>query len=44
VEKPMTGNRDQAEKLVKTAGKAGRKLLVGFIERFIQALASERNA
>ena len=34
VEKPMTGNRDQAEKLVKTAGKAGRKLLVGFIERF----------
>src|SRR3989449_8462242 len=34
VEKPMTGNRDQAEKLVKAAGKAGRKLLVGFIERF----------
>jgi UDP-N-acetylglucosamine 3-dehydrogenase len=34
VEKPMTGNRGQAEKLVKAAGKAGRKLLVGFIERF----------
>jgi UDP-N-acetylglucosamine 3-dehydrogenase len=34
VEKPMTGDKDRAEKLVKAAGKAGRKLLVGFIERF----------
>ncbi len=34
VEKPMTGDKDRAEKLVRAAGKAGRKLLVGFIERF----------
>src|SRR5207245_11162587 len=34
VEKPQNGNRDQAEELVKAAGKAGRELLVGFIERF----------
>jgi UDP-N-acetylglucosamine 3-dehydrogenase len=34
VEKPMTGDKDHAEKLVRAAGKAGRKLLVGFIERF----------
>jgi UDP-N-acetylglucosamine 3-dehydrogenase len=34
VEKPMTGDKDRAAKLVRAAGKAGRKLLVGFIERF----------
>lgn len=34
VEKPMTGRQDSAEKLVRTAEKMGRKLLVGFIERF----------
>jgi len=34
VEKPMTGDKDRAEKLVRAAGKAGKKLLVGFIERF----------
>lgn len=34
VEKPMTGEERGAEKLVKTARKAGLKLLVGFIERF----------
>ncbi len=34
VEKPMTGEDWAAEKLVKLAGKAGVKLLVGFIERF----------
>jgi UDP-N-acetylglucosamine 3-dehydrogenase len=30
----MTGRQDNAEKLVRTAEKRGRKLLVGFIERF----------
>src|SRR5207302_9750735 len=34
VEKPMTGEERSAEKLVKSARKAGVKLLVGFIERF----------
>ena len=34
VEKPMTGEEASAERLVKTAGRAGLKLLVGFIERF----------
>jgi UDP-N-acetylglucosamine 3-dehydrogenase len=34
VEKPMTGEERAAEKLVKSAKKAGVKLLVGFIERF----------
>ena len=34
VEKPMTGEERSAEKLVKTAQRAGVKLLVGFIERF----------
>jgi UDP-N-acetylglucosamine 3-dehydrogenase len=34
VEKPMTGNQEQARKLVATASKSGLKLMVGFIERF----------
>ncbi len=34
VEKPMTGNAADAEKLVQISKKTGRKLLVGFIERF----------
>lgn len=34
VEKPMTGEERAAEKLLKSAKKAGVKLLVGFIERF----------
>jgi UDP-N-acetylglucosamine 3-dehydrogenase len=34
VEKPMTGNQEQARKLVTTASKNGLKLMVGFIERF----------
>jgi len=34
VEKPMTGEERAAEKLAKSARKAGVKLLVGFIERF----------
>ena len=34
VEKPMTGEEQAAEKLLKAATKAGVKLLVGFIERF----------
>src|SRR5213083_2793286 len=34
VEKPMTGDERSAERLVKSARKAGVKLLVGFIERF----------
>ena len=34
VEKPMTGEEQSAEKLVKAAKTAGVKLLVGFIERF----------
>jgi len=34
IEKPMTGEDRAAEKLVNSAGKAGVKLLVGFIERF----------
>src|SRR5438132_5449524 len=34
VEKPMTGEERSAEKLAKSARKAGVKLLVGFIERF----------
>lgn len=34
VEKPMTGEERSAEKLVRSAKKAGVKLLVGFIERF----------
>jgi UDP-N-acetylglucosamine 3-dehydrogenase len=34
VEKPMTGEQRSAEKLVRSAKKAGVKLLVGFIERF----------
>ncbi len=34
VEKPMTGEEESAAKLVRTARKAGLKLLVGFIERF----------
>lgn len=34
VEKPMTGEARSAERLVKSARKAGVKLLVGFIERF----------
>ena len=34
VEKPMTGEERSAAKLVNSAGKAGVKLLVGFIERF----------
>ena len=34
VEKPMTGNLEQAQKLSSTATKSGLKLLVGFIERF----------
>lgn len=34
VEKPMTGEERAAEKLVRSAEKAGLKLLVGFIERF----------
>ena len=34
VEKPMTGNEEQAQKLLSTATKAGLKLMVGFIERF----------
>ncbi len=34
VEKPMTGNQTQAEKLTAKASGAGLKLMVGFIERF----------
>jgi len=34
VEKPMTGEERAADRLVKSAKKAGVKLLVGFIERF----------
>jgi UDP-N-acetylglucosamine 3-dehydrogenase len=34
VEKPMTGEERAAERLVRSARKAGVKLLVGFIERF----------
>ncbi len=34
IEKPMTGDREAADKLVKAAGKEGLRLLVGFIERF----------
>jgi len=34
VEKPMTGEERSAERLVKSAKRAGVKLLVGFIERF----------
>ena len=34
VEKPMTGDSTGAERLVSTSTKMGRKLLVGFIERF----------
>jgi UDP-N-acetylglucosamine 3-dehydrogenase len=34
VEKPMTGEERAADRLVKSARKAGVKLLVGFIERF----------
>ncbi len=34
VEKPMTGDLKTAEKLVKSAMRLGRKLVVGFIERF----------
>lgn len=34
VEKPMTGERESADKLVQAARKMGLKLLVGFIERF----------
>src|SRR2546427_3912137 len=34
VEKPMTGEERAADRLVKSAGKANVKLLVGFIERF----------
>src|SRR5256884_8086280 len=34
VEKPRTGDERSAERLVKSARKAGVKLLVGFIERF----------
>ncbi len=34
VEKPMTGEAAGAEKLNRAARKAGRRLLVGFIERF----------
>lgn len=34
VEKPMTGNREQAGKLLTAASKTGLKLMVGFIERF----------
>ncbi len=34
VEKPMTGEAQAAEKLVRSAKKTGVKLLVGFIERF----------
>ena len=34
VEKPMTGNQAQAEKLLSVATRSGLKLLVGFIERF----------
>ncbi len=34
VEKPMTGDGESAERLVRTARKNGLKLLVGFIERF----------
>src|SRR5438132_7894713 len=34
VEKPMTGEERSAEKLVKSATKAGVKLLLGCIERF----------
>ncbi len=34
VEKPMTGEVAGGEKLLAAAGRAGRKLVVGFIERF----------
>jgi UDP-N-acetylglucosamine 3-dehydrogenase len=34
VEKPMTGNQEQARKLVSASSRAGMKLMVGFIERF----------
>jgi len=34
VEKPMTGDEQAADRLVKSARRAGVKLLVGFIERF----------
>lgn len=34
VEKPMTGEEKGAQKLIRTAQRAGLKLLVGFIERF----------
>src|SRR5256886_11982623 len=34
VEKPMTGGEQAADRLVKSARRAGVKLLVGFIERF----------
>jgi len=34
VEKPMTGNQEQAQKLLSIASKANLKLMVGFIERF----------
>jgi UDP-N-acetylglucosamine 3-dehydrogenase len=34
IEKPMTGDQEQARKLLAIASKAGLKVMVGFIERF----------
>lgn len=34
IEKPMTGERESADRLVRASRKKGLKLLVGFIERF----------
>src|SRR5207247_3266432 len=43
VEKPMTGDERSAERLVKSARKAGVKLLGGFIERYNPGVGAVEN-